>query len=292
MKIKAQKVLGIVLIIVLSLLLIVSVIYITHLKSEINKTEITEVENIRKNTEAEYESKNNQLTPTESPESKSEGTLSEAKESHEEEKEIFDSFLEGVREQEETNQEQVDSAIEKGDNITLKYETREWTKNKTHYVAIIITPEQYIEDSSVRVLLNFKDREGNLLDYVEGDINVITKETTMCVILHTEEEYHSFECELLQDSTFYEPVIQNLEYKKTITEDKVIVQVTNTGKLEAEFVNVIALFKKDGVVIDYDTSYATDNDYEIKGGKTETTKLSSYEKFDDVEIYLEGRYYD
>lgn len=90
-------------------------------------------------------------------------------------------------------------------------------------------------------------------------------------------------------SEYYNSVIQDLSYTQNNIEDGAIFQVKNDGKSPAEFVEGYALFFLNGKLVEYDTAYFTDDDYEIKPGATITKQFNAYEKFDKIEFYLTGR---
>ncbi len=114
--------------------------------------------------------------------------------------------------------------------------------------------------------------------------------TILCEALETSDVISYYETDLrAEESKYYKSVIKDLSYKENYINDGVIFQVKNKGNYAAEFVEGYALFFLNGELVEYDTTYFTDNDYEIKPGATITKQLSSYEKFDEVEFYLTGR---
>lgn len=90
----------------------------------------------------------------------------------------------------------------------------------------------------------------------------------------------------------YSSVIQDLSYQKSEIDDGIVFQVTNNGKESAEFVEGYALFFNNGKIVGFESSYFTDDDSEIKPGKTIFKQFNCYEEFDDVEFYLTGRRYN
>lgn len=92
------------------------------------------------------------------------------------------------------------------------------------------------------------------------------------------------------DDLYYSPVIKNLKVEKTENAENVVVTLTNNGDKAAEFVEAYALFfDKDGKLLNYDSDYITDDDFEIKVGDTLSLQLNCYEKYDHAEVYLTGR---
>ncbi len=90
-------------------------------------------------------------------------------------------------------------------------------------------------------------------------------------------------------SKYYKSVIQDLSYVQNDIDGGAIFQVTNNGNEAAEFVEGYALFFRDGELVEYSNTYFTDDDLEIKPGKTISKQFDSYENFDRIEFYLTGR---
>lgn len=90
-------------------------------------------------------------------------------------------------------------------------------------------------------------------------------------------------------SRYYKSVIQDLSYTQNNIEGGVIFQVTNHGEYAAEFVVGYVLFFSGDRLVDYDYKYFTDNDSEIKPGRTISKQFNSYKDFDRVEFYMTGR---
>ena len=89
---------------------------------------------------------------------------------------------------------------------------------------------------------------------------------------------------------YYEDVLADLSFSQTINNSNVIVSAVNNGTEAAEFVEAYALFfDANGTVVDTDSAYLTDNDYELKPGATLSAQLNTNEAFDHVEVYLTGR---
>lgn len=87
----------------------------------------------------------------------------------------------------------------------------------------------------------------------------------------------------------YRSVIQDLSYTQNSIEDGVIFEVKNDGEEPAQFVEGYALFFLGDELVDWDSTYFDDDDYELKPGATIFKQLNSYKDFDRVEFYLTGR---
>ena len=84
-------------------------------------------------------------------------------------------------------------------------------------------------------------------------------------------------------------MLQGSYYSQNNIKDDAIFQVQNDGESPAELVDGYALFLLDGKLVEVDTAYFTDDDYEITPEATITKQFTSYENFDKVEFYLTGR---
>lgn len=90
---------------------------------------------------------------------------------------------------------------------------------------------------------------------------------------------------------YYKPVISNLSVNQVLNDQNVTVTVTNTGEINAQFVQAYALFfDAADHVIAQSSAYITDNDSEIKPGATLSAQLDIYGKqYDHAEVYFTGR---
>lgn len=100
----------------------------------------------------------------------------------------------------------------------------------------------------------------------------------------------SYETEVnTSPSEYYESVIQDLSYVQNDVEDGAVFQVTNNGADAANFVEGYALFFLGDELVGYESTYFTDDDSEVKPGKTISKQMTSYDDFDRIEFYLSGR---
>ena len=141
-----------------------------------------------------------------------------------------------------------------------------------------------------------KDKNGNSISADNAGINVLGPDETSITYFYFDTDKKIKKVDYTLNYTvdpYYDPVISNLAIEETINDDNVIVSLTNNGDYPAEFVEAYALFfDKEGNVVETDSRYFTDDDNEIKVGATISEQLSSYEDFDNVEVYFTGRYRD
>lgn len=114
--------------------------------------------------------------------------------------------------------------------------------------------------------------------------------TEIVIYFMPDEAYTSVEYDIsVSEETWYKCITSELSYETTAAKNKEIVSVTNNGEYAAEFVECHALFFKDGKVVGHSGTYFTDNDFELKPGKTITEELDCYEEYDDVKFFFTGR---
>lgn len=147
-------------------------------------------------------------------------------------------------------------------------------------------------DSTINVELNilYYDKNNNLVSAESCSEDVI--ESGYSVLLYTmpDEDFDRTEIELtVAEPRYYEPVQSDIELSITPAKDKLVVQATNIGEKPADFVEVSALFFKGNEVVGHDWTYFTDDDSEIKPGKTISNNLEAYKDFDSYKCYVTGR---
>ena len=116
------------------------------------------------------------------------------------------------------------------------------------------------------------------------------KGTKTMVYFSLDEKFVRTEYEIIvSEEDYFECVVSDLSYETVTAKHKEIVSVTNNGSEPAEFVQVYVLFFKGEKVVEIDHAYYTDDDFELKPGKTMTKELECYEDYDSVQIFLMGR---
>ena len=111
--------------------------------------------------------------------------------------------------------------------------------------------------------------------------------------------YEAFETEVqidyydttidVRESKYYDSVIQDLSYTQNDVDSGAVFQVTNNGDNVAEFVEGYALFFLGDQLVDYQSTYFTNDDSVINSGDTISKQLTSYVDFDRIEFYMTGR---
>ena len=105
-----------------------------------------------------------------------------------------------------------------------------------------------------------------------------------------DEAFVTMEYELeVSEEEWYDCVQSDLSYEATEAKDKIILSVTNDGDEAAKFVEVSVLFLNGENVVGFSKNYITDDDSELKPGKTIMQEMDCYEDFDSYQVFFSGR---
>lgn len=163
-------------------------------------------------------------------------------------------------------------------------------KNDWSRYAIFVIENHSDKNLEINAEIKFYNKNGELVGAKSREEAAVEKKTKTIIYCDVDEEYESVKYELTTtEERYYECVTAKLSYETVSAKEKEVVSVTNNGSLAAEYVEGFALFFKDGKIVDFDSTYFTDNDSEIKPGKTITRELDCYEVYDSVKIYFTGR---
>lgn len=134
--------------------------------------------------------------------------------------------------------------------------------------------------------------DGTIVSSASGEVNAVGAGCTsiMYEAFETDSSIDYYETEMnVTKSRYYESVLQDLSYVQNDINEGAVFQVTNNGSEAADFVEGYALFFLGNELVGYDDAYFTDDDSEIKPGKTISKQMTSYGNFDRIEFYLTGR---
>ena len=133
--------------------------------------------------------------------------------------------------------------------------------------------------------------DGNMVGAGNASFDALGSGCTsvLCEAFETDVKIDHYETELnSSESKYYESVIQDLSYVQNDIDGGAVFQVTNNGEDVAKFVEGYALFFLNGELVGYERTYFTDDNSEIKAGKTISKQMDSREDFDTIEFYLTG----
>lgn len=158
-----------------------------------------------------------------------------------------------------------------------------------HFIVIKNNTGETVDVTTSSLAYN---KEGKLLGADDGSFDALGAGCTSVFYeaFEVEGEIEYYETELnYSNSKYYESVIQDLSYEQNNLENGAVFKVTNSGEDAAKFVEGYALFFLNGELVGYESTYFTDDDSELKPGKTISKQITSYKDFDTIEFYLTGR---
>ena len=183
-------------------------------------------------------------------------------------------------------------ATSKFDEATVlsQLEVTEYSyKNIWRYAFLVIKNNSEF-NIEVSVAVKFYDKDGELVGAKDKSEVAFERGSEIVMYFMLDEAYDKIEYELsASKEDWYECVVSDLTYESTTAKKKEIVSVTNNGTEAAEFVEGYALFFKGDKVVGFSHTYFTDDDSELKPGKTITKELDCYEKYDSVKFFFTGR---
>lgn len=156
--------------------------------------------------------------------------------------------------------------------------------------AFLVVKNNSEYDLRISAAAKFMSKEDALVGADDGSEEPVQAGTETIIYVTSDTKYDHITYELeASPSEYYQGVVKDLSYETTAGKKKAIVTVTNNGEDAAEFVQGYALFFKGDKVVGFDSSYFTDDDSQIKPGKSITKELSAYTKYDNVQLYFTGR---
>lgn len=170
--------------------------------------------------------------------------------------------------------------------------TYTWNDSYNYYVALVIKNNSALNcNLSANVL--FKNANNELIGAADNSIDAFEANSEMCLVFSNEEEFVSFDYEYEASKLdYYDCISSSLSCETSVTPKKCITSITNNGEKTAKYVQYRVLFMQGENVVYSDWGYATDDDSEIKPGKTitkESTFYNSKKDFDNVKVYYTGR---
>lgn len=187
----------------------------------------------------------------------------------------------------------VDSNLEKTD-LASQMEVTEYSYENTIGDTLYFLVVKNNSDETVEISVNAvaKDEDGKIIGAADSSENGIASGAEVCLCNYFDgvTAADSFDYTMtVKKDMYYEAVVSDLSIEQSKTNEKVILTCTNNGEKPAEFVEAYALFFNDGKLTDYDSTYITDDDFEIKPNATISSELNCYGGYDDVKVYVSGR---
>lgn len=164
------------------------------------------------------------------------------------------------------------------------------TIGDTYYILVVKNNSSQTVELNVNAIA--KDGEGKTIGAASSSENAVGVGQEVCLLNYFDsvKDAKTFEYTLsAKKDKYYDSVYEDLSVEESKTDEKVVLTVTNTGSKADEFVEAYALFFKNGELTGYDSTYITDDDFEIKPGATISKELNCYQGYDDVKVYFSGR---
>lgn len=158
-----------------------------------------------------------------------------------------------------------------------------------HFIIVRNISNETVDVSSSSLAYS---EDGTMVGAANASFDALGPECTsvMYEAFETDAEINYYETEIESSkSKYYKSVIQDLSYVQNDIDKGAVFQITNDGEEAAKFVEGYALFFSNGELVGYDNIYFTDDDSEIKPGKTISKQLTSNKDFDFIEFYMTGR---
>lgn len=176
------------------------------------------------------------------------------------------------------------------DEVISQLEVRELSMTGIWDYYFLVVKNNSAFDLDLTVELRYYDGNDKLVGVEKREEYAVEAGYPVVFWFMPDEEYARVEYTFsAKEEDWYEPVISDLSYEESVTDNKVILMVTNNGEKAAEFVEGTVLFYKNGELVNFDWTYFTDDDSEIKPGDTIIQELHCYGEFDSHEVYFTGR---
>lgn len=165
-----------------------------------------------------------------------------------------------------------------------------WSTDYYNYIAIVIKNNSKFTVVPT-IQLKLLDEYGKTVGVKNDSENAFGSGCEMVFIFSNKEKFIDYEYTIsVSEEKYYKDVVSSLSMNVTTTDSKAILEITNNGKIDAEFVEYNILYLRGDNVVDYGWGYCVDNDHEIKAGDTQFIEDSSYGViFDSIKVYLTGR---
>lgn len=158
------------------------------------------------------------------------------------------------------------------------------------YYAFLILKNNSAFNISVSANVDFFDAKENLIGTENAEQEAFEAGSEIIMYFMPDEDFKRIEYELsVSEEDWYKCVRSDLSYETTDAKNKTILSVTNNGDEPADFVQGSVLFFKGDSVVGFGQAYFTDDDFELKSGKTIKKEIDCYDKFDSYKVFLTGR---
>lgn len=136
----------------------------------------------------------------------------------------------------------------------------------------------------------FYNNKNEMIGSGKDSIRAIPSGGTILLKVANDDAFSSFKYDFdVSLCESYVPVTQNVSLEHNVLPEKVVLSATNNGQTDARFLEVTALFFKNGTPVYHGSTYLVDDDSELKSGKSRSSEIDCSKEFDSVKLYLTGR---
>ena len=154
------------------------------------------------------------------------------------------------------------------------------------YIVFVVTNKSD-KDCGLSVIVNFYDKDKNIVDCQQEEIEAVGAGETACRAVYANEKFDSYTYDFVAtELTNYTAITKDLKLTVKEKDPKLEYSVTNNGDKTAYFTEVHTLFFKGDEIYDYDKSYVGNDKSEIAAGATETKEVFNANGTDRYEYYM------
>ena len=177
------------------------------------------------------------------------------------------------------------------EDVLSKMEVKDlWYSNDYWNYAFLTIKNNSDFNVDVSASVKFYDEAGKLIGAQDADQKAVESGYSTILYFMPDEKFAKMEYELdVNETKRWDCVLSDLSYEAVEAKNKVILSVKNNGEEAAEFVQAYVLFFNGDNVVGFAQNYMTDDDSELKSGKTVSKEMDCYEYFDSYQVFLSGR---
>lgn len=158
------------------------------------------------------------------------------------------------------------------------------------YYAFIEIANNSKYDLAISVDLKFYDDNDALIGADNVSERAVQSGTTVLFYTSPDEDFSKIDYEVsVEEEEYFECLVKDLSFESVSAKYKEIVTIKNNSKKPAMFVDCYLLFFKGDQVVGFSHKYFTDDDSELKPGKSITEEMDCYEEYDSYKYYLTGK---
>lgn len=176
---------------------------------------------------------------------------------------------------------------DEGAVITEEYTyTYRYNFDTMHFLVFTNTSESVLNVSTSSIAY---DADGNVLGASDASVRGVGPGCTGIAAeyfeISDEPAYYVTEISAVPTSTFRSSN-QDITVEANETKNGAVFTVTNNGDAAIDYTEGYALFFKDGELAEYDWLVFADEEGKLKSGKNITKQADAFEKFDEVQLYI------